>query len=46
MHLYYIEEETFESIIVSLDLIPKVKDFANVFHETTGLPSSREIEFV
>ena len=40
-HLYYIEEETSHGVVVSLDSIPVVRDFEDVFQEIPGLPPSR-----
>ena len=45
-HLYYIEEETSKEVVIPLDSILVVSEFANVFQDIPGLPSSREIDFV
>ena len=46
MHLYCNDEETYESIVILLDLIPIVRYYVDVFHEILELLSSQEIEFV
>ena len=45
-HLYYIEEETSKEVVIPLDSIPVVREFADVFQDIPGLPPSREIDFV
>ena len=45
-HLYYIEEETSKEVVIPLDSIPVVSEFADVFQDIPGLPPSREIDFV
>ena len=45
-HLCYLEEGNEEGTMVSLDSIPVVQEFQDVFQEIPGLPPSREIDFV
>ena len=45
-HLYYIEEETSKEVVLPLDSIQVVREFADVFQDIPGLPPSREIDFV
>ena len=45
-HLYYIEEETSKEVVIPLDSIPVVREFADVFQDIPGLPLSRKIDFV
>ena len=45
-HLYYIEEETSKEIVIPIDSIPVVREFSDVFQDISGLPPSRDIDFI